>query len=726
MREVKSYCRFCMPFCGTRVTLDDNDRIVSVKGDRDDLMTSGYICFKGVQAPASYDAADRVLHPLKRQPDGSFAPIPFEQALDEIADRLRALIRDRGPEAVGGYRGAGAMLNASATGMVPAFLAAIGSHKHFTTYTIDQSAKSVALGRIGIWNAPRHPLHDSDVRLMFGVNPLVSLATSYFDMTNPTKRMKDARARGMKLIVVDPRRTETAIYADVHLQPYPGEDPTVAAGLIHLILREGWEDRDFCAAWVADMAALRAAVAPFTPDYVATRAGIDGADLYRAARLFAHECRRGGGSTGTGPSMAPHSNLTEHLVETLNVICGRFMGAGEQVANPGVLRARQPQRAQVTAAPRWWDHSYKSRIGGYGMLGDEMMSGILSDEILQPGEGQIRALFAHGSNLANIMPDQRKMVRALESLDLLVNIDPYMNETSRLSHYILPVKMGYEREDLTMFYYESLYAEPYARYTPAIAAPPPGSALVDDWEIFWGLAQRLDLQLVYDGVPLDMATRPTTDSLLATVARHAPVPFEDLKALPLGGIFDADPQFVAPADPDCTDRFTVMPGDVAAELAAVHRQTVRHGAYQSNGQVFSHRLATRRVRDVQNSCHRNVPAIRERMPYNYAYLHPDELRALGIAEGDRIEISSDAGSIPAEVKADDSLKPGVVSVTHGWGGLPDDTDYDRDGSNTGLLISTDRDLDPINAMPRMSAIPVNIRPLPRAVGNGNPREAARA
>src|SRR3546814_14671911 len=128
------------------------------------------------------------------------------------------------------------------------------------------------------------------------------------------------------------------------------------------------------------------------------------------------------------------SDVCSSDLGTLNVVCGRYMREGERVANPGVLRARQPQRAQVTAAPRWWEKGYKSRIGGFGMLGDEMMSGILADEILEPGEGQIRALITHGSNLANIMPDQKKIVRALRSLDLLVNIEPYMNETSKLSH----------------------------------------------------------------------------------------------------------------------------------------------------------------------------------------------------------------------------------------------------------------------------------------------------
>jgi anaerobic selenocysteine-containing dehydrogenase len=697
-----------MPFCGTRVTLDDNNHVVNVRGDRDDLMTSGYACVKGLQAPAAHTAPDRILRPLKRQPDGSFEPIPLERALDEIAERLRVSIKRHGAESIGGFRGTGSLLNASATSMLPAFLGAIGSHKHFTTYTIDQSAKSVTLGRMGMWGAPRHPLHDSDVRLMFGANPLVSLTTSYFDMTNPTKRMRDARARGLKIIIVDPRRTETAKFADVFLQPYPGEDPSIAAGLLRIILTEGWEDKDFCARFVADLRELRAEIEAFTPDYVARRAGVSASDLFKAASLFARESKRGGAMAGTGPSMAPRSNLSDHLIETLNVVCGRYMRAGERVVNPGVLRARQPAREQVTAAPRWWDKSYKSRIGGFGMLGDEMMGGIMADEILQPGPGQIRCFISHGCNLANVIPDQRKIVRALKSLDLLVNIEPFMNETSKLSHYVLPSKIGYERADLTMFLYESLYAEPYARYTPAIAAPPEGSEMVDDWEIFWGLAERLDLQLTYDGVPLDMSKRPTTDSLLAIVARHAPVSFEELKSYELGKIFNELPQFVEPGDPGHPDRFTVMPDDVAVELREVAGETYESRPYVDNGRSFSHLLTSRRVREVQNSSYRNLPITRSRMPYNYAYLHPDEIALLQIEAGDKILISSANGSIPAVVASDATLRAGVVSMTHGWGGLPDETVYERDGSNTGLLISTDRNLEPINAMPRMSAIPVNI------------------
>ncbi|WP_062344146.1 molybdopterin-dependent oxidoreductase [Novosphingobium sp. CCH12-A3] len=710
MREVRSFCRFCMVFCGTKVTLDDENHIVGVRGDHDDPMNQGYSCLKGVEAAGTYYAPNRVLHPLKRQPDGSFARIPLEQALDEIADKMRAIAARDGADAVGVFRGGGAMLNASAQAMAPAFLAALGSHKNFTTLTIDQSAHMIAAGRIGMWAAPRHPLHDSDVRMMFGTNPLVALTATDFDLSNPTKAMKRARARGMKLIVIDPRRTETARYADIFLQPYPGEDTTIAAGMLHIIFTEGWHDAEFCAAHVADLDALKAAVAPFSPDYVARRAGIDAEDLHRATALFARDSQRGGALSGTGVCMGPHSNLADHLVEAINVVCGRFQRAGERVVNPGVLRARQVRRAQVMQIGRSWEQGFKSRIGNYGTIWGEMMSGILADEILAPGEGQIRALIAHGSNLANIMPDQRKIVRALNSLELLVNIDPFMNETSQLADYILPTRMGYERADLTMYLYESLYTRPYARYTPPVAEPPAGAELAEDWQIYWGLAQRLGLSLEFDGVALDMAVTPDTDSLLAIVARHAPVPFDTLKGYELGHIFDEEAQFVEPADPECNARFTVAPADVVAELAQVHQEQPLPGAWTSQGQTFTHKLTSRRLREVQNSTHRNVPAVRKRMPYNYAYMHPDDIAELGIAAGGKIEITSDAGSIPAIVAAEPDLKRGVVSMSHGWGALPDETDYERDGANTGLLISTDRDLDPINAMPRMTAIPVRLAP----------------
>lgn len=710
-REVKSFCRFCTACCGVTLTLDDNERITSVVGDKDDLMTQGYACFKGLQAPAALYGEDRILEPLKRQPDGSFAPIDLETALDEIAAKLGETIERHGPAAIGGFRGGGAVLNAGAGDLLHYWLQTLGSPKSFSTTTIDQSAKIIAAGRLGVWEAGKVSLADSDIRLMWGVNPLVSLATSYFDVSNPSKRMKEARARGMKLIVIDPRRTESAKYADIFLQPYPGEDPTIAAGLLRIILSEGWEDTEFCRDHVADLDRLRAAVEPFTPDYVALRAGISAQDLHRAASLFARETSRGGASTGTGPSMAPHSNLSEHLIETLNVVCGRYLREGDKIANPGVFQARIPRRAQAVSPQRWWESGYKGRIGHYGTLIGEMMTGTMADEILVPGEGQIRCFISHGSNLINTVPDRKKMVRALRSLDLLVSIEPYMNETARLSDYIIPTKLHYERADLSVYVHEqALLQKPYARYAHPVAPPPAGAKVIDDWYFFWSISKRLGMTFTVDGTAFDMSTPPTTDDILAVVGRNIPVPFEELKRAEMGRIFDEEPQIVGPADTETAGKFETMPADVATELAGIAAETFEPGVSISNGQRFTHRLISRRIRDVHNSTGRTIPAVRQRWPFNPAYMSPEELSAMGLQSGDRVTIHSDAGSIAAIVESDPTVRRGVISMCHGFGGDPDQPDYEREGSSTGELISTDRDLDPINAMPRMSAIPVNIVP----------------
>src|SRR5690606_20045250 len=292
--------------------------------------------------------------------------------------------------------------------------------------------------------------------------------------------------------------------------------------------------------YVEDIDTLHRAVRAFTPDYVANRAGISKKDFIAAAILFSKECSKGGVSTGTGPNMAPHSNLTEHLVECINVICGRYIKEGELFRNPSVLRPKWDRKAQVIPPSREWEHGYKSRIGGYGTLTPtigmkygEMMTGIFADEILTPGEGQVRCVINHGSNLVNIIPDQRKIYRALESLDLLVNIEPYMNETSKISDYVFPTKLYYERPDIShiMFASEIAYNLPYARYTPTIADPPEESEVVDDWKIVWGLAKRLGIKLQFDGVELDMSVKPTTDDLIRIVSRHAPVEYEEFKSI---------------------------------------------------------------------------------------------------------------------------------------------------------------------------------------------------
>ncbi|TGD70179.1 nitrate reductase, partial [Mangrovimicrobium sediminis] len=177
--------------------------------------------------------------------------------------------------------------------------------------------------RLGTWEAGRHAFEDADVWRFAGSNPLGSVDSWHTPVQTPTKRLRGARERGMKIIVIDPRECEMAKFADIHLQIYPGEDAAVAAGLLHVILANDWHDAEFCAEHVKDLDALRTALAPFTPDVVAARAGIAPEDLIAAAQLFAKEARRGSVNTGTGVNMASFPNLAEHLYECLGIVCGR-------------------------------------------------------------------------------------------------------------------------------------------------------------------------------------------------------------------------------------------------------------------------------------------------------------------------------------------------------------------------------------------------------------------
>ncbi len=701
-----------MGHCGVVVTVDADERLVEIRGDHDDPQTLGYACFKGLKATEGHNSPERILHPLRRRPDGSFERIAAGQALDEIAARLDRIRASDGPEAIAGYKGGGAFFTGSSVMMLNAFLAALGSPKAFSSVTIDQSSKAVAAGRIGIWPPGRVPFHRGDVFLIVGGNPLVSVSTGGFDLRNPAKRLREARARGMKLIVIDPRRTETARAADVFLQPLPGEDCAILAGLIHVILERGWHDREFCERHADHVEALREAVAAFTPAHVAARARVPEEKLVEVAELFAHRCSRGAAAGSTGPDMSPHGNLAEHLIECLNVICGRFLREGERLDNPGAIAARRPRRAQVVPAPRWWERGYRSRLGDFGLLDGELPTGTLADEILEPGPGQVKALLVHGGNPVSAIPDQRKVVRAFEALDLLVTIEPFMTVTARLSDYILPPTLQYERADLPLFVYESLITpEPYTRYTPPVARPPGGAEVRDDHVYFWELSRRLGLRLEHFGVPLDMETPPTTDELLAIAARHAPVDFDALRAAERGLRMDGEPQYVEPGDPASPHRFSLLPADVAAELRDVASRVPGIEGVEVDGRSFRYRLAVRRLRDAVNSAGLNLPSIRRRLPSNPAYMNPDDMKAEGLRDGDGVLIESPHGAIRARAAADPTLRSGVVSVPHGFGGLPDDEDGAERGVAVNLLLSLEQ-REAINAMPRMSGVPVNLRALP--------------
>ncbi|MET0371699.1 MAG: molybdopterin-dependent oxidoreductase [Sphingobium sp.] len=712
-REEISFCRLCGGACGTRVTVDEQDKIVSVRGDREHPLSRGYACAKGLDLAEMHNRPDRLLHPMKRMPDGSFARIGVEDALDEIGEGMRRIIDRDGPDAVACFMGTQGFQNSLAAILLPEWLRAIGSNSFYSSLTIDQSAKVVCFGRMGGWGAGKQIFDTSDVWLMFGSNPLVSITSSAgMPVWNATKTIKDAKARGLKLIVVDPRRTETAEYADLFISPKPGEDATIVAGMLRLILAEGLEDKDFCARYVDGLDVLRAAVEPFTPDYVARRAGIPLDAMPAAARMFA-TAKRGSADSATGVCMGPNSNLTVHLIEALNVVCGRYARAGERIPNPGISCPTISPRAEVIPPPRWWESGPRVRTRDLGRLRSqfayEMPASVLSDEILTPGKGQVRALLVEGGNPANALPDRRKTLAALRDLELLVALEPLMTATARLAHYILPPRLIYERPDLPVpWNMIGRTPWPFSQFTPAIVPTPPGSELVDDWYVLWAITKRLGCTLELAGDKLDMVNPPHEDELFALMSRGGAVPFEEVRRHPHGKLFDLEPRYVGDAQGDA--RFDLFPADVAAELAACLDAGASAGA---PGADFGFSFTVRRMRDTMNSL-RPGGSLKLRSAFNPAYMHPGDIEGLGLQKGSAVFVESRSGRIPAVVEPDAKLRPGIVSMAHCWGegtGIDFDAeDYASNGSCTSTLVDADTDLEDINGMVWMTAIPVRVTP----------------
>ncbi len=707
MSVAKSFCRLCHAFCGIQVELREG-RVVSVRGDRSNPMSEGFTCLKGRCLPEQHEHAERLRESQKRNEAGELAPIAFDQAADEVASALGEIMRRHGPRSVALYGGSAAYQNAAGLPVARAFMAGLGSPSFYSSLTIDQPSKLVAPQHHGSFMSGTHSFESSDVWMAVGSNSLVSMygGVSRFPSFNPTKRVREARARGLDLIVVDPRKSELARMADLHLQPRPGEDPTLLAGMLHVLLSEELHDVDFCARYVNGLEALRTSVADFDPDYVATRTGVAADQVVEAARRFARG-PRGCVSSGTGPSMAPRPNTSEHLVMDLNTVCGRYNREGDEILNPGTLMPAQQPVMKALPPFAGYHMGERPRIRGLGTIAGEMPTAALADEILTPGEGQVKALIVFGGNPLVAFPDQRKTLRALRELELLVVVDPSPRSTARLAHYVIAPTLCLERADLTTLM-DSWYPQAYAMYTPAVSDPPPG--VVEDWVLLFELARRLGTKIQLPGGPLDMSRRPTTEEILENLTHYARVPLDEIRKHESGALFASEsPVRVEAGDCEAGARLEVAPESLVAELRQVRAEPVVEGAGYRPGERFSHRLISRRLREVCNSTGQDFPTLRARRPFNPAFMNPEDLAELGVTSGELVEIESSHGRIVAVAEAADDVLSGTISIAHSWGDLPElDVSPRERGSCTSLLIDNASEYDPISGIPRMSAIPVNV------------------
>ena len=714
--QVKTYCRFCHAYCPMVATVEDN-RLIAIGPDTDNEIYGGYTCVKGRQMLEQIYHPQRLAQSQKRLPDGSFAPIGSQQAMDEIAAQLEDILEKHGPRSIASYNGTYSFQNSAAHGMARAFHAEIGSPNFFTSVTIDQPAKvAIAPARMGWWNAGSHMWSDSDVSLVIGNNTLVS----HFSIPggvpsfSPANALREGKKRGLKLIVIDPRKSEVASRADLHLQVRPGQDAALLAAIIQIIIREELYDKSFCEEHTRGFAELDAATRAFTPEAAAAATDIPVEQIYDAARIFAAG-PRGSAVTGTGPEMGPHPNLVQHLSLSLNAICGRHYRAGERVPNPGVLTPPAPRHAQATSPqPQWLTEGIASRVdpdihetvvlSPYGPL-NEMPTGLAADEMLTPGEGQIKALICVGGNPLLAWPDQEKTHRALAELELLVCVDVKMAATAQMADYVLAPKVCLEREDVTLLT-DIWYDKPYSQYTRAVVEARGDE--IEEWQIFWELGRRMGLQLKLNNEPVNMQTLPEKRELLKSITRGSRVPIDEIAAKQGGQVQEVEDIIALPADPETAGYLQLFPNGVADELQAAFSDMNSAGDSE-----YPLLLVSRRMKYTHNSTGPEFDRLRAKNSHNPAYMHSSDLEKLGIADGELVEVRSRHGAIPAVAAASDDIKPGIVSMSHSWGGTPDpaakiDEKVREMGSNTNRLIDNRSQTERYSAMPRLSTVPIRI------------------
>ena len=719
METVKTFCRNCGAVCSMEIEVEDG-RMVRARPDGSVSPYGGYMCPKGTAAIELHNGMEaRLLESVKRGRDGSFSGMASDQAIAEIGGKLRELLDKYGPRSIAVYHGTGAYRSVLGGLMERAWVAALGTPNFFSSMTIDQSAKWVTMARMGTMASGKHQMRDADLLLLAGGNPVVSHQGAPFAVAEsgaPARAFDDAKKRGARFILVDPRRSETARFADLLIQPLPGHDAEVFGAIAHILLRDGTFDREFADRWCNGMDELRAAIAPFTPEMAAARADVPVEQIELAAKWLG-EAKRPLVGSGTGPSMSAHSNLADHMIEAVNALKGGYRRAGDLVRNPGTLKPRDAFEMAVSPS-RSFEMEPKCVSKDTGALFGEFPTALIPGEIMAELPDRIRALISFGGDPLMAMGDPAFARAAFEKLDLLVSLDCRMNETCKASHYVIATSQPFERAEISVPG-DSIFPEAFVQFTPPVVAKDPG--VIDDWEFFWGVAAQMKLPLTFKfwnygmkfadvqpGLPLSLTEKPDPVDLIRFLCQGSAVPFEEIVANPGGVRPQNHERRVLPA-PSEGGRLELCPPDVAADLAAL--------AVESPETGYPYRLTCRRILHAINSAYRESREARRRYPVNYAYMNPEDMRAAGIEDNDEIELASEFGAVRTRARPEDRLRRGVVSMTHMFGPLFSTGDLEADGgANLGQLTSLSAHVEPINFMPRFSGIPVKVEPVDPIAG----------
>jgi anaerobic selenocysteine-containing dehydrogenase len=690
---------------------------VAVRGDRENQVTRGYTCQKGRAEAERIHHPDRLTTPLRRDGD-AFTPLSATRALDEVAERLSEIVERHGPDSVAVYTGCGGhRTSAGGPWFVRRWLDALGSSRMYTSFTIDSPSLAIAGNRFFGGPVPVNLLdvERAECVMFVGTNPAASHQLN-MPQSSPSARINAGRKRGMKVIVVDPRRSDVARDADIHLQVKPGEDATLLAAMVKVILDRGLQDHDYVDKYVSGVPELHRALGGFDTGYAEERTGVPAEQIEAAAVMFA-TAGTGGANSGTGLHMAIHHNLATQLVMTLNALCGRYDRPGGMNRVEGALGREFGPDMEPIRLPT----PPKSRIRGIsavnGLFGMyfEMPTSTLADEILTPGEGQIRALIVNGGNPALVLAEEASAQKALEDLDLLVVLDLFQSATARHADYVFGVKHPFERVDVSKLM-DSNYPFPFGQYTEALLDGP--QETLEEWEVFWELAMRLGLPLRVGGLTAER--KPTSDELLDAMNKHARVPMSELRKHPSGYAFaerhtasgGVIPNMIGHED----KRMAAGHPDVLAELRAVRAEPMPvGGGYDGDGDL-RFRMITYRMKEVYCTQGQNLPSLARKRPYNPVLMNAASMQELSLASGDAVLVENAHGRVEGIVEESDAVAPHTIAFAFGWGDPSDPRPPREKGSNVQRLIPDDWRYDSVTGLALQSGVPVNVRALAGGAG----------
>ncbi len=691
IRKTHRACTLCEATCGIVVEAD-GDRVLSIRGDEDDPFSRGYICPKAHGLKGLQEDPDRIRRPIRRTANG-WQELSWKDAFAEATEGLLRVRREHGPESLGIYLGNPSAHNLGTMLYGRVLIRALGSHHRYTATSVDQLPKLISSALL-FGDQVLIPVPDVDRTshlLVLGANPLVSNGSL---MTAPGmgKRLRALRARGGRLVVVDPRRTETAAIADRHVPIRPGTDAYFLFAIVHTLFAEGLVRLGRLEPFARGLESLRAQAEPFAPERVQAKTGIDAHVVRTIAREFAAaESAACYGRIGT--CTQEFGTLTSWLVDVVNLLTGNLDRAGGAMFSSPAASFQYGEPARG-GKPLPYGR-FRSRVRGLPEFSGELPVVALAEEIETPGDAQVRGLVTVSGNPVLSTPDGARLARALDSLEFMVAVDIYVNETTRHADLILPTTSPLEHDNYDLLLY-TLAIRNVAKYSPPSLEPPADAK--HDWEILLALAAPL-LGLPSDVAALDdsifakmvdgvVGRSSATEGVSAAAAKRmlgdeiGPARVLDLllRAGRYGDQFDERREGLSlarlraaehgvdlgPLAPRLPESLATKSGaiELAHEIVDGEVERLRATLGESAADLV---LIGRRHLRSNNSWMHNVPSLVKGPERCTLLVHPSDAERLGLRDGAPASVRSRVGTVQVPVAVSDEIMPGVVSLPHGWG-----------------------------------------------------------